>query len=118
MITQKIGKYAYKLQFSEEVKIHPVFHVSQLKKHIGPKSIPSPYLPMVNEDGTIKTGPAEVLQVRQVPRHNIPVVQWFIQWQNLSPAEVTWEDADFIKYAFPEFFQETTQAWHAAERTT
>lgn len=117
IIVQKIGKYAYKLQFPEHVKIHPVFHVSQLKKHIGQKSIPSPNLPMVNQDGTVKTGPAEALQVKQVPRHNLPVVQWLIQWDNLSPDEATWEDADFIKYAFPEFFKMTTQAWRTVEQS-
>uniref|UniRef100_A0A453GIQ6 Tf2-1-like SH3-like domain-containing protein n=1 Tax=Aegilops tauschii subsp. strangulata TaxID=200361 RepID=A0A453GIQ6_AEGTS len=73
MIIQKIGKMAHKLQFRDHVKIHHVFHVSQLKKHIGSKSIPSPNLPMVTSDRTIKTGPPLVLQVRQVPRNNLPV---------------------------------------------
>lgn len=117
LVTQKVGRAAYKLQFPSHVKIHPVFHVSQLKKHIGSKAIPSPNLPMVNEDGTVKTGPFAVLQVRQVPRNNLPVVQWYIQWENLSPTEATWEDADFIKYAFPEFFKATSQAWRDANQT-
>jgi len=118
LIIQKIGNSAYKLQFPGKVQIHPVFHVSQLKKHIGTKAIPSPNLPMVNADGTIKTGPAAVLQVRQIPRNNAPVVQWQIQWENLSPEDATWEDADFIKYSFPEFFRQTTQAWRAAQEST
>ena len=117
LVTQKVGNAAYKLQFPPHMKIHPVFHVSQLKKHIGSKAIPSPNLPMVNEDGTVKTGPVAVLQVRQVPRNNLPVVQWYIQWENLSPAEATWEDADFIKYTFPEFFNNTTRAWREAAAT-
>ncbi|XBH84925.1 hypothetical protein VPH35_072977 [Triticum aestivum] len=83
VITQRVGKVAYKLQFLDHVKIHPVFHVSQLKKHIGSKSIPSKNLPMVTADGTVKTGPTEVLQVKQVPRQNMPVVQWYIQWEKL-----------------------------------
>lgn len=112
MIIQKIGKVAYKLQFPDTVKIHPVFHVSQLKKHLGAKALPSPYLPVVNNDGTLKTAPAMVLQVRQIPRRNIPVVQWLIQWTNLSPKEATWEDADYIKYTFPVFFRATTEGWH------
>lgn len=69
---------------------------------------------MVNSDGTLKTEPALVLQVRQIPRHNLPVVQWLIQWTNLSPEDATWEDADFIKYTFPAFFSTTTEAWRAS----
>uniref|UniRef100_A0A453EA56 Chromo domain-containing protein n=1 Tax=Aegilops tauschii subsp. strangulata TaxID=200361 RepID=A0A453EA56_AEGTS len=110
-VVQRIGQSTYKLHFPPEVKIHPVFHVSQLKKHIGARPIPSPHLPMVNEDGTIKTEPALVLEVRQIPRHNLLVVQWLIQWENLAPEDATWEDAEFIKHAFSVFFKETTQAW-------
>lgn len=99
------------------MKIHPGFHVSQLEKHIGSKAIPSPNLPMVTADGTVKTGPAAVLQVRQVPWHNLPVVQWYIQWENLPLEDATWEDADFIKYTFPEFFRTTTQEWRVQEQT-
>lgn len=117
LVIQKVGNSAYKLQLPSKVQIHPVFHVSQLKKHIGDKSIPDPNLPLVNADGTVKTGPAEVLEVRQVPRQNIPVVQWLIRWINLPPEDATWEDADFIKYTFPEFFNTTTRTWREAAAT-
>jgi hypothetical protein len=115
-ILQCVGNVAYKLLLPTSVNIHPVFHVSQLKQHLGPKAVPSPDLPLINPDGTIKTGPAVVLQVRQVPRNNLPVVQWLIQWENLSPEEASWEDADFIRATFPDFFRTTTEAWQ--NRTT
>ena len=66
-VIQKVGNAAYTLQLPSGVQIHPVFHVSQLKKHIGDKAIPDPHLPLVNQDGTVKVGPSEVLEVRQVP---------------------------------------------------
>jgi hypothetical protein len=78
--------------------------VSQLKVHLGAKAVPSPDLPLVHDDGTVKQGPALVLQVRQIPRNNVAVVQWLTQWENLSPEEATWEDTDFIKETFPDFF--------------
>jgi hypothetical protein len=64
----------------------------------------------VHPDGTIKTGPALVLEIRQIPRNNEPVVQWLIEWDNLSPEDATWEDADFIKQSFPAFFKTTVEA--------
>jgi hypothetical protein len=110
-VLHRVGNMAYRLQLPPGVKIHPVFHVSQLKLHLGTKAVPSPDLPLVHLDGTIKTGPALVIQVRQIPRNNVAVVQWLVQWDNLSPEEATWEDVDFIKESFPAFFKTTVQSW-------
>jgi hypothetical protein len=78
LITHTVGNRAYQLQLPQGVLIHPVFHVSQLKLHIGDKAVPSPDLPLVLPDGTLKTGPLLVLQVRQIPRNNAAVVQWLV----------------------------------------
>lgn len=102
-VIEKMGAVAYKLQLPDGAGIHPVFHVSQLKKHLGARAIPMPNLPAVGPDGQIKTEPAAVLQRRMIPRHNEPVTQWLILWENLTPAEATWEDASYIQAAFPNF---------------
>lgn len=111
LIIQKVGAVAYRLQLPAEVRIHPVFHISQLKKHLGPRAIPDPRLPLVDNEGRIKTEPVAVLDTRALPRPPQLVTQWLVQWRNLSPEESTWEDADFIKGTFPEFYAETICSW-------
>lgn len=75
--------------------------MSQLKKHIGKKVVPSSELPLI--EGNIKVGPVAVLERRMIPKNNEPMVQWLIHWLNLPPDAATWEDADFIQRVFPSF---------------
>lgn len=106
-ILEKIGKCAYKLLLPDDCKLHPTFHVSQLKQHIGPEVVPHPYLPLVDDQGQIRLEPEAVLERRLIPRPqgdiSIPVVQWLIKWINLPAEQATWEDAAFIQKVFPAF---------------
>ena len=44
-----IGKVSYKLLLPEDCLLHPSFHISQLKKHIGPDAVPNPKLPLLDD---------------------------------------------------------------------
>jgi hypothetical protein len=83
--------------------IHPVFHVSQLKRHIGPKVIPQADLPLTDADGNIKMSLEKLLDRRMIPRNNAPIVQWLIKWLNLLEMATTWEDMDFMRRVFSDF---------------
>jgi hypothetical protein len=106
-VMQRTGNVSYKLQLPEGTLIHDVFHVNQLKKHLGPKAVPNPTLPLLTPDGKVKYAPLVVLHYRQIPRsagaYDIPVPQWLIHWENMTPEEATWEDAKFIQATFPSF---------------
>jgi hypothetical protein len=117
-VLEKIGSLAYKLLLPEGVGIHPVFHVSQLKKHLGPRAVPVQGLPLVADDGKIRTEPLQVLETRSLPRNKILVTKWHIEWQNLPAEDASWDDANFIKKAFPAFYYNTIKSWFPDNHNT
>lgn len=59
-IMDRVGTVAYKLKMPSYSKIHPVFHVSLLKKKLGNDVVPQPSLPPVGgELGEIEDGTSE-----------------------------------------------------------
>lgn len=63
-IIQKLGSVAYKLQLPTDARIHPVFHVSKLKKCHGPNQQPCLSLPLLTNDWGPIIQPDLLLQLR------------------------------------------------------
>jgi hypothetical protein len=61
-VLARTGKAPYKLLIPEGCQLHDTFHVSQLKKHLGPTAIPSKELPLIDAKGTIKVAPEAILE--------------------------------------------------------
>jgi hypothetical protein len=96
-----VGTVAYKLKLPENAKIHPVFHVSQLKPFKG--APPEQYLPLpltMSEMGPI-IQPIAVLQARTILRGTQRVHQILVQWDLNAEAEATWEDFHDLQLKFP-----------------
>ncbi|OMO79377.1 reverse transcriptase [Corchorus capsularis] len=102
-ILRKLGPVAYELKLPIEAKIHPVFHVSLLKKCYGsPEASFSP-LPstFVNDQPVLE--PSAILDTRQTVSNGVAVTQYLIQWKNLATTEATWEWKEDMKANYPLF---------------
>ena len=98
-IIQRVGEVAYKLKLPETSKIHPVFHVSNLKQALGGSDQQGTSSPEIDgSSGVVGPLPQAVLDRRT--RKNKEEV--LIHWQGLSPTEATWEDARTIRLRFPD----------------
>lgn len=62
-VLERIGKVAYKLELPADAKIHPIFHVSLLKKHVGNAAVQS-QLPLMNDNDTFIKEPIAILDRR------------------------------------------------------
>ena len=61
---QKIGTMTYKLELPASSRVHPVFHVSCLKKVIGDKLPVQTIFPEVEEEGKIILEPEAITETR------------------------------------------------------
>ena len=94
---QKIGTMAYKLELPTASRLHPVFHVSCLKKVIGDKLPVQTILPELDEEGKIILEPEAVIETRTRQLRNRSISEYLIKWKNLSIEDSTWEDENFMQ---------------------
>ena len=94
---QKIGTMAYKLELPASSRVHPVFHVSCLKKVIGEKISIQTILPELDEEGKIIFEPESITDTRIRQLRNRSISEYLIKWRKLPAEDSTWEDESFIQ---------------------
>lgn len=98
-ILERIGQVAYRLKLPPTSTVHPVFHVSQLKRVIGDQ-VPTRDLPAdFAEEAAAVFLPAEVIGTRDIGGQR----EVLIKWVGLPASEATWEAYDRIRQQFPDF---------------
>ena len=102
-VVDKVGTVAYKLDLPEGARIHPVFHVSQLKKAVPSYELVRSFPPMLTEDMELKVIPEDIRQWRKLTDGSMEVL---VKWADLSEEDNTWESAEVIKAQFPTFHLE------------
>lgn len=101
-VIQRISEVAYKLKLPANTKIHHVFHVSCLKKHLGTQVTTTKTLPEVSDDGMVMEAPFAVLRGRMYERRNTTGVHVLLQWEGRTKEEATWEYYDVFVSPFPD----------------
>lgn len=86
---QRVGEVAYKLDLPLSCKIHPISHVSQLKRAIGdqPSSLSIPE--QLTADLELVVEPEEVLEVKSRTVGNTNQLWVLIKWKHLPQFEAT-----------------------------
>ncbi|RDX86645.1 hypothetical protein CR513_32006, partial [Mucuna pruriens] len=93
---------SYKLKLPNSSRIHPMFHMSQLKKAIGnytvEAALPEGIEVELNEDEQ----PECVLACRDINEAGRTTKQWLIKWRGRTIEDTTWDDL-VLKSQFPHF---------------
>lgn len=105
-IIAKINDVAYKLQLPPGTAVHPVFHVSQLKRALLPGTPVATQFPTPSDALAV---PVEVLQTRWRKTAGAMVEQVKVRWSDDSTLGSTWEDKAALQARFP-----TAEAWGQA----
>jgi hypothetical protein len=97
-VVQKVGGTAYKLDLPERAKVHPIVHVSQLKKALKPSVQVQKELPARMDD---PCQPERVMERRSYVKGMKSANQVLIQWTGVEADLATWEDENELKTKFP-----------------
>lgn len=106
-VVARVGQVAYRLELPEGSRIHPVIHVSQLKKALGPSVQVQTKLPFSDPSTQV---PFQVLQRRLRRKGTSTVTQVLVQWSGMPAALATWEDDEALRQHFP-----AAPAWGQAD---
>lgn len=105
-ISKRIGQTAYELALPPHSRIHPVFHVSQLKKATGsfiPSSLPSQVIDTLE----LRTTPAVILNVRY---RADGALEDLIQWSELPLNEATSKPLSLLNCIHPSTLRTSTSS--------
>ncbi|WMV60292.1 hypothetical protein MTR67_053677 [Solanum verrucosum] len=106
-IAKRIGNVAYELELPQELAaVHPVFHISMLKKCIGDPSLILPTESIKIKDNlSYEEIPVQILdrQVRTLRTKDVASVK--VLWRNQFVEEATWEAEEDMKKRYSYLFE-------------
>jgi hypothetical protein len=106
LITTRVGSLAYHLQLPESMAgVHPVFHVSMLRKYIRDIELKIEVDPIIiQQDLTVDAEPVRVLEFSERVMRNRTIKYVKILWSNQMEREATWELESIMRKKYPHLF--------------
>ncbi|XP_055803392.1 uncharacterized protein LOC129872424 [Solanum dulcamara] len=111
LIHHRIGKVAYALDLPADLEeVHPVFHVSMLRKCVGDPSRLHPINEIhVTEELAYEEQPIAILdrQIRRLRTKNVASVK--VLWQNRNREKMTWKAEEDMRHRYLYLFPISTR---------
>ena len=107
MITARVGALAYHLHLPKSMSgVHPVFHVSMLKKYLKDLEQKIDAEPVIiQQDLTTECHPVRILDFSDRVMRNRTINYVKVLWTNQSEREATWELETQMREKYPELFE-------------
>lgn len=97
-IISKVNDVAFKLDLPHQAQVHPVFHVSELRRYV---KLGTPISSALSVHSHIPAVLVKVLQSRWRKKHGAMVEQVRVRWSNEASMDETWEDKIDLQARFP-----------------
>ena len=95
---------AYRLALPSSSQIHDVFHVSLLRKYLGPKPQATPTLPPIFGDSTVLPAPELILDRRIIQKGKYrPKMEVLVKWIGAPAEDATWKNLWRFSKVYPKF---------------
>lgn len=98
-IIREINPVAYEVELPPDARIHPIFHVSQLRKVLRPGTQASSVPPVITD---VPATPVKIIAQRWRRGSNGRRAQVQVQWSDPAAGDITWEDEQDLRRRFPE----------------
>jgi hypothetical protein len=107
-IEQMVNRNAFRLKLPPQLRIHPTFHVSKLRRFV-PDTIPSRKAPPAPPPPVLRDGEVEY-EVERIEDSRIwrGHLQYLVKWKGYPPSDNTWEPQTAVRNA-PELVNEFHQ---------
>ena len=87
-VLDRIGAVAYRLDLLAGSRMHNVFHVSQLRKHVG-TVVTTANIPAITDASFASREPESILDRMNVKRGNRAITKVLVKWKHQLPKDAT-----------------------------